>query len=325
MLDNATKICDHLRVLSRMPTLYPIRAVSKLTGIPVDTLRAWERRYQVVVPDRSTRGRLYADTDILRLRLLKDCLERGHSIGQIAALPDAKLQVLASTSIPVREVQNEGSVLKTGAPELRPLFDALEAFDESKINGELSRLALLLSPSDLVYQVILPVMKLAGENWENGGFGIALGHIFSACVRSLLGGLIRLHRPASGAAKLLFTTPANEMHEFGILSAALLAMAQEFPVSYLGPNLPAREILSAAERSGAKVVVLGIMQMNATPSACREIGLIASGLPVTTELWIGGSGAITASRGVIRKKLFILQDLPDFERQLLRLKTDQSR
>ena len=49
---------------------YPIRAVSKLTGIAIDTLRAWERRYGAVTPVRDSRGRLYSDADVARLRLL---------------------------------------------------------------------------------------------------------------------------------------------------------------------------------------------------------------------------------------------------------------
>jgi len=307
------------------PKLYPIRAASKLTGIPVETLRAWERRYQVVAPARGARGRLYSDLDVQRLLLLKACLERGHAIGQVATLRDAELQNLLAAPLTACETPSRESSLKQDLAELKPLFHALEAFDYGKTNEELSRLALLLSPSELVYRVVLPVMTLAGENWENGSFCIAQGHLFSACVRNLLGGLIRLQRPAKVTAKLLMTTPANELHEFGILSAALLALAQEFPVAYLGPNLPASEILSATERSGAKVVVLGIMQMNATPSACAEVDWIASRLPVTTELWLGGTGALAASQGVLPNKAFRLEDLPDFERQLMRLKTEQFR
>ncbi|MCX6620756.1 MAG: MerR family transcriptional regulator, partial [Acidobacteria bacterium] len=61
-----------------MPTLYPIRAVAKLTGIPVDTLRAWERRYRAVTPDRSARGRLYSDAEVRRLLLLRTAVDGGH-------------------------------------------------------------------------------------------------------------------------------------------------------------------------------------------------------------------------------------------------------
>lgn len=70
-----------------------IAAVSRITKIPVDTLRAWERRYGVVKPVRSeTSARLYAEEDVLRLKLIKALVDRGHGIGSIAALPRSELE-----------------------------------------------------------------------------------------------------------------------------------------------------------------------------------------------------------------------------------------
>lgn len=73
-------------------TVYKIGAVSKLTNIPVDTLRIWERRYSVVVPIRSkTSDRLYQTEDINRLTLLKMLVDKSHSIGTIAKLSNEQL------------------------------------------------------------------------------------------------------------------------------------------------------------------------------------------------------------------------------------------
>jgi MerR family transcriptional regulator, light-induced transcriptional regulator len=73
-------------------TVFKIGAVSKITNIPVDTLRIWERRYSVVVPIRSKNAdRLYQTQDINRLTLLKMLVERGHSIGSIAHLSNNEL------------------------------------------------------------------------------------------------------------------------------------------------------------------------------------------------------------------------------------------
>ena len=68
------------------PARYPIRAVSRLTGIAIDTLRAWERRYGAVTPTRDDRGRMYTEADVARLRLLNGAVEQGHSIGRLAGL-----------------------------------------------------------------------------------------------------------------------------------------------------------------------------------------------------------------------------------------------
>ncbi len=307
-----------------MPSQYPIRAVAKLTGITVDTLRAWERRYQAVAPDRAARGRLYSDADVRRLRLLRNAVEGGHAIGQVASLSDADLEDLARASSPAG-VTHGSETLPEAAPfELRRLVDAVESFDYESTTQELSRLAVLLSPAALVHNVVLPLMRLAGENWENGRFQIAQEHMLSACVRNLLGGLVRLQRPDNGSAKVLLTTPSNELHEFGILAAAMLAVAHRLQVAYLGPNLPARDILSAAEKCAPQAVVLGIMKINATSSVRQDVGQLASELPAGAELWVGGSGAPEAVDGVAPGRVFTLEDLPDFERHLARLKVKHS-
>ena len=123
---------------------------------------------------------------------------------------------------------------------------------------------------------------------------------------------------------MLLTTPSNEMHEFGIL-AAMLAVAQDLQVTYLGPSLPAGEILSAAEKCAASVVVLGIMKTKATPAVKRDMTWLMSELPVSTELWAGGTGAAEVFGGVARRGTFILEHLADFERHLTRWKAVPSR
>ena len=296
---------------------YPIRAVAKLTGITVDTLRAWERRYQAVTPDRSAGGRLYSDSDVRRLRLLRSALEGGYSIGKVASLPDAELEELARASPPSNGDYRSETSPRRDPPALQALFSAIESFDHATASEELGRLALLSSPTDLVHKVVLPLMRLAGENWERGTFQMAQEHMLSACVRSLLGSLVRLRMPGSAAAKLLLTTPSDELHEFGILCAALLAVAHDCQVAYLGPNLPAREILSAADKCAPRVVVLGITKTNATPSVCHDVSWLASELPATIELWVGGAGAAEVVDGVERGAALVLEDLKDFERHLV--------
>ena len=76
-----------------MPT-YPIRAVARMTGLSLDTLRAWERRYDAVLPGRGRRGREYTDEDVARLRSLGELVSSGYSIGAVASLDDTELAAL---------------------------------------------------------------------------------------------------------------------------------------------------------------------------------------------------------------------------------------
>jgi len=73
--------------IEAMHSLYRIGAVSRLTGIPTDTLRIWERRYELVKPQRTEKGgRLYSQDDVTRLTMIKSLVDRGHAIGTVARL-----------------------------------------------------------------------------------------------------------------------------------------------------------------------------------------------------------------------------------------------
>jgi MerR family transcriptional regulator, light-induced transcriptional regulator len=66
---------------------YRIGAVARLTGVPADTLRVWERRYAVAAPVRAASGsRVYAGEDVARLTLIKRLVDRGDAISRVAPL-----------------------------------------------------------------------------------------------------------------------------------------------------------------------------------------------------------------------------------------------
>ena len=72
---------------------YRSGAVARLTGIPVETLRVWERRHNVVGPRQSATGqRQYAPEDVTRLSVIKRLVDSGYAIGSIAALGQDQLQ-----------------------------------------------------------------------------------------------------------------------------------------------------------------------------------------------------------------------------------------
>jgi DNA-binding transcriptional MerR regulator len=296
-----------------MASAYPIRAVSQLTGLGLDTLRAWERRHQAVKPSRGDRGRLYGEEDIRRLRLLRAATEAGHSIGLVAALPDAELESLLQKATPSRPVP---------APDtqrLQSLLNFVEAYDSNSLEWELGRLALLLKAGELVHQVILPLMREAGERWEKGKFEAAHEHLLSASVRSLLGALVRRQETRGTVGKILFATPERELHEFGLLAAATLAVAQHFEAVYLGPNLPVDQLFQVTSALKPRAVVVAIMDTNVSPEVRTGLESLGARLPASSELWIGGSGARRVADPNWKNAL-LLDDLADYEQHLERLR-----
>lgn len=81
--------------------VYRIGAVARLTGIPADTLRIWERRYQLVEPQRTEKGgRLYTQDDVTRLTMIKTLVDQGHAISTVAPLDGLALRDRLARSRP---------------------------------------------------------------------------------------------------------------------------------------------------------------------------------------------------------------------------------
>jgi len=287
---------------------YPIRAVARLTGLSVDTLRAWERRYEAVVPKRGERGRVYSDTDVDRLKQLAVLVERGHAIGTVARLSGGELTRLIDGSDALAAVRQE-----TPAADLTALFRALDRYDLTALESALARHAAVLPTRDLVFAVILPLLRELGDRWETGTLSPAQEHLVSAIVRSILGGLLRSIARSDGSPRVVFATASGERHELCVLCAAVLAAAAGYGVVYLGPDLPAADIAQAAQRSGASSVVLGATTPGAvTRAEAKHLAKVLSDV----DLWIGGreAAALAAEIGFGRQVATLDALVPMFAR-----------
>lgn len=301
---------------------YPIRVAANLTGLSIDTLRAWERRYQAVTPVRGDRGRVYDEGQIRRLILLRDAVAHGHAIGQVAGLEDNELEKLLLGPISIAKGPDLDSTEQPVSDALLPVIAAIESFDYSAANFHLGRLAALLPGDRLVNEVVFPLMKLVGDRWEGGHLSIAQEHMTSSILRNLLGGLVRLESSSTPSQRILFATPSGELHEFGILASALLAVADGFEVLYLGPSLPAHEIVAAAEQTSPRAVVIGIKASAPTQATIQELRMLAAKLPKTAELWLGGSNVKKTLASFGNARSFALEDFSELGEHLARLKRE---
>ena len=137
----------------------------------------------------------------------------------------------------------------------------------------------------------MPVLTLVGDDWHQGRTRIAHEHLMSSTMRNLLGAFLRLYARRDASVRLLFATPSGERHEIATLGAAMLAASAGLGVSYLGADLPAREIVDSVEPAGAQVLVLGLTTAGADKARDRELKTIVRDLPDSVELWAGGRGA----------------------------------
>lgn len=259
-----------------------------MTGLSVDTLRAWERRYEAVVPERGDRGRVYTDAHVARLKQLVDLVGRGHAIGSVAGLSDADLHRLMTSG----DAHASGGGGASAEPPVNARFDgllrALDRYDLDEIERNLNRHAAVLPPSDLIFSVMLPLLREVGARWEKRKLRPSQEHLVSAIVRSVLGSLLRTTGRITTTPKIVFATPSGERHELGLLCAALLAASAGYGVIYLGPDVPADDIVHAAVTTHTRVVMIAATAQGAISKAeARTL----SRLPAEVELWIGGAEA----------------------------------
>lgn len=282
-------------------TSYALGAVVRRTGLTEHVLRAWERRYHAITPHRTPGGsRRYTEAHIRRLILLRQAIEAGHTISEIARLPDAELQRL---------------VAEVPQPESRPLEDilgALHHLDWREAERLLGMHFGALGPRTFALEVVAPLLCEIGERWEQGRFSIAAEHMASSITRSMLGVALRASAASASERPILFTTPEGERHEFGCLVAALVAVGVGGNPVYLGPDLPVSEVLDAAGLLSPTAVALGVVMADGA-AVETYLRALRRDLPADVAVWVGGphGGDLT-----LPARVEFLRDIRDLERQI---------
>jgi methanogenic corrinoid protein MtbC1 len=199
-----------------------------------------------------------------------------------------------------------------------PLVDAVNRFDSSALDRELSRLAAHCPSRDFVYSVVLPLMRDVGRRWHEGSLSVAQEHVVSAVLVGVMNSLVRLQTAPAGARRLLFACPAGERHEFGLLSAVVLAGSAGFGSVYLGADVPSADIAAAASLADVEAAVIAVTGgQNTVRARVPEIRRL---LDPTIELWVGGREQAAADRaGGKSHRVVRLESLEAFERQLARI------
>lgn len=297
---------------------YPIRAAARMTGISVDSIRAWERRYSAIKPKREKGGRLYSESDIIRLKLLKRAVDHGHSIGQIAGLDNQNLERL-----PLRkhgDVTDVPGVERSDSlKEIRAVMAFIDEYDAINADRVVGKLASLLTPREFVHGAVIPLMNHVGEAWREGRLSVAKEHMISSIMRNILGTLVRLHAKESNKIKILFATPPNELHEFGILVSGMLTVAGGLSLVYLGPNLPESEVVRAAKKTKPKAVVMSIVaDGNVERERTTSLVKIRQQLPDAIEMVVGGKISQHMHQTLADHKIIHLQSFEHYENYIQR-------
>jgi MerR family transcriptional regulator, light-induced transcriptional regulator len=291
---------------------FSIKAVAQATGLSVETLRAWERRYEVVQPMRDGSGRrTYSASDVARLRLLRSATELGHTISRLAPLEDHDLAKLVADS---------GGQARQGPARGQSFVDrALDAAVNSDPNGVeevLTSAIALLPASEVVHTVISPLVREVGDRWHRGELTIAQEHMVSDIVRRLVISVARGYMRSDTAPRLVLATLSGERHELGILMCSWLAATRRYHTHYLGADCPAAEIARFALEVEARAVLISLVMPENIVPALTQLQELTAVLKGRCEVWLGGSAARQLLGGQVPMGSLLLPTVQDFEQRL---------
>jgi methanogenic corrinoid protein MtbC1 len=253
--------------------LLRIGELSRRVGVPVESLRAWERRYGLLAPSRTPGGfRLYGEDDVARVLAMRAHLGDGLSAAEAARL--ALAEEVAETAAPAP------------VADARELEAALDRFDEAAAQRALDRLLATLTLDVVLRDVLMPYLNELGERWEQGEASVAQEHFASNLVRGRLMALSRSWDRGAGPRALL-ACAEGELHDLPLLGFGLCLREQGWRISYLGADTPVASVVEAAQALAPDAVVISGTTSGAFDHSATRLREVALHAP----LWVAGAAA----------------------------------
>jgi DNA-binding transcriptional MerR regulator len=265
-----------------------IGELSRRVGVSPAVLRAWERRYGVLRPQRSRAGqRLYTAADEQRVRRVLAHMDRGYTPAVAARLAASPAEAAAPGGAPSPVEQLAG--LAGLAAALRGAVDRL---DEGAAQQALDRVLAGWALDTVLRDVVLPFLADLGERWARREVTVGQEHFASSIVAGRLHGLAR-GWDTGGGPRAVLACPSAERHELGLLCFALALRGRGWRVCYLGADTPVDAIAGTADRVAADLVVLAAVRAEPLDDAIASL----NGLGAARRVCVGGRGATAALAG----------------------------
>ena len=281
---------------------YRIKTVATLTGITPTTLRAWERRYDVVDPQRTTSGyRVYSERDIATLVRVKSLVDKGFKAGEAIELVRRRAQEPSSTRLGGDSLHHLRSQL-TGA---------LLRLDRSTATQVAAQL--VATPYDRqIDEVYFPLLRQMGEMWMNGDATVAQEHFASAFVRERLVGMLDgIADPSADAPEAICAGAPGELHEFGLLGAAVHLAMRGWRITYLGADLPVDQIGPVAHQRRPALLCSSLVLSRSTSDCLALAAALRAAAPSGTAVVIGGRGLADGLPPEPAEGIFFLRRISD--------------
>ena len=268
---------------------YSIAVASRLTGIPVETLRVWERRYGFPSPSRvdGTNRRAFQDVEIDRLRWIARALSQGFRAGDVVPKRVDEIEkLLAATPrepVPVEPARSLSDVDR--------LIALLTSEQITEFESELRRLASALGPRRFVTDIAYPTAVAVGDAWAAGKLEVRHEHLASESLVTQLRNMLAAYQDLDGSPTVLLTTLPGEPHALGLAMIALYLAVSGARPRLLGPSTPPEQIALASKMLRADVVGLTITPVSDATQARAHLRKLVKSLPLDVDVWLGGAAA----------------------------------
>ena len=261
-----------------------IGELSRRVGVSDHVLRAWEVRYGLLTPERSSGGfRLYSDSDERRVRRMQFHIAQGLSAAEAARTAIAEAQPPAHSS---------DLTFRSGSGPLdlhalaRSLQRALDDFDEGAAQAVLDRLLSDFTLATTLRDVVIPYLRQLGVRWERGEITIAQEHFATNVIRGRLTGLARGWGDGHGP-RAIVACPPDELHDLPVLIFGIVLNRSGWRIDYFGASTPVDELIRVAGRSRPELVVVAATTTDRFDPILGELARLAAVAPLA----IAGAGA----------------------------------
>jgi len=272
--------------------MYTIKEAAARAGLTPTVARAWERRYGVVEPARTSSGyRLYDEAAIDRLRTMRLLVEDGWTASAAArAVTDGTAPPVASSGTG----RARGAIVSDDPIEA--FVSAAAALDGDRIEAALDELFGRGSFESIVDAWLMPAAATLGDAWAAGRVTVAGEHAASAALARRLAGAFEAAARADGRPVVVGLPPGSR-HELGALAFATALRRRGVAVLYLGADVPVASWLDVRARLQPRLIVVAVVMADdraAAVEVAAALGRDDDGTPVA----FGGRAAAGAARDV---------------------------
>lgn len=265
---------------------FHIRDLEQFTGVKAHTIRVWERRYNLLKPQRTDTNIRTYDIDELKTILNVAYLnQHGLKISKIAAMA-AEEREQAVRKLALEESSADG-ILNT-------LMMAMLAFDEELFERTCDEYARLHGFRSLVEEIMARLMERIGLLWQSSAICPAQEHFVSNLFRQrLIVAAANLPKVAGGGPLNVLYLPEDEIHELGLLYVHYLLRAQGQRTVYLGQSVPRSDLQQVTSLYGGPIRFITLLVVRPAPDEALDylhalrnempderVSFLAAGIPL---------------------------------------------